>query len=114
MFVYIMSNHTRTTFYTGVTNNLERRVAEHKSLKGSTFTSKYKLIDLIYYEEIFGTIEAITREKQIKNRPRQWKLNLIKQLNPEMLDRARDWGSKDADLGQHDHRVRLRLFSEEL
>ncbi|MBK7666120.1 MAG: GIY-YIG nuclease family protein [Sphingobacteriaceae bacterium] len=103
MFVYIMSNHTRTTFYTGVTNNLERRVAEHKSLKGSAaFTSKYKLVDLVYYEEIFGTIEAISRKKQIKNRPRHWKLNLIRELNPEMMDLSRDWSSKDADYGQHD------------
>lgn len=114
MYVYIMSNYTRTTFYVGVTNNLERRVAEHKSLKGSVFTSKYKLIDLVYYEEIFGATKAIEREKQIKNRPRQWKLNVIKEKNPEMLDLAKHWGSKDADLGQHDGRVRLRLFSEEL
>lgn len=96
-----MSNYARSTFYVGVTNDLERRVAEHKSLQGSVFTSKYKLIDLIYYEEIFGTLKAIEREKQIKNRPRQWKLGLIRQLNPEMLDLARDWSSKDADCGQH-------------
>jgi putative endonuclease len=86
MYVYIMSNMNRTTFYTGVTNNLKRRVLEHKSLKGSVFTSKYKLVDLIYYEEILGPLSAITREKQIKNRPRKWKLNLIKQLNPELRD----------------------------
>ena len=109
-----MSNYARTTFYVGVTNNLVRRVAEHKELKGSAFTTKYKLIDLIYYEEIFGAIAAIQREKQIKNRPRQWKLDLIKQLNPEMHDLAREWGSKNADLRQHDGRVRLRVFSEEL
>mgnify|MGYP001564002180 FL=1 len=114
MYVYIMSNYTRTTFYVGVTNNLERRVAEHKKLKGSAFTTKYKLTDLVYYENIFGALASIQREKQIKNRPRQWKLDLIKQLNPEILDLARDWGSKDADLGQHDDRARLRVFSEEL
>lgn len=109
-----MSNQIRTTFYTGVTNYLQRRVAEHKSLKGSTFTSKYKLIDLVYYEEIFGATKAIEREKQIKNRPRQWKLDLIREMNPEMLDLAKQWGSKDADLGQHDAGTRLRVFSEEL
>lgn len=97
-----MSNYARTTFYVGVTNNLERRVTEHKRLKGSIFTSKYKLTDLVYYEEIFGAIDAIEREKQIKNRPRQWKMDLIKQLNPEMLDLTRHWDKKDADLGQHD------------
>lgn len=109
-----MSNYARTTFYVGVTNNLERRVAEHKCLKGSVFTSKYKLVDLIYFEEIFGAIKAIEKEKQIKNRPRQWKLDLIRQLNPEMLDLAKQWGSKDADLGQHDGHTRLKLFSEDL
>ncbi len=114
MYVYIMSNSMRTTFYVGVTNNLERRVNEHKRLRGSAFTTKYKLTDLVYYEEIFGAIDAITREKQIKNRPRQWKLDLIKQLNPEMLDIAKHWGSKDADLGQHDSRTRLRVFSHKM
>jgi putative endonuclease len=98
MYVYIMSNYARTTFYVGVTNNIERRVAEHKSLKGSVFTSKYKLTDLVYYEEIYGPLTAIQREKQIKNRPRQWKLDLIMERNPEMTDLAKVWGSsKDAD-----------------
>ncbi len=102
MYVYIMSNYNRTTFYVGVTNNLEKRVTAHKSLKGSVFTSKYKLTDLIYFEEIFGANAAITREKQLKNRPRQWKLDLIKQLNPEMTDLAKELFSKDADYRQHD------------
>jgi putative endonuclease len=90
-FVYIMSNKNRTTFYIGVTNNLERRVIEHKGLKGSAFTRKYKLIDLVYYEEISGITMAIKREKQLKNWHRNWKINLIKELNPEMSDLAKDW-----------------------
>ncbi len=86
-----MSNYGRTTFYIGVTNNIERRVAEHKKLEGSEFTTKYKLTDLVYYEEIFGALNAILREKQLKNWHRDWKLNLIKELNPEMHNLARDW-----------------------
>lgn len=85
-YVYIMSNHKRTTFYIGVTNNLERRVAEHKAEVGSVFTSKYKLDDLLYYERIYGIEQAIEREKQLKNWKRKWKIDLIKSINPHMLD----------------------------
>lgn len=61
-----MSNKNRTTFYIGITNNLERRIAEHKVGEGSTFTSKYKLFDLIYFEMIPDIKQAIAREKQLK------------------------------------------------
>lgn len=93
-FIYIISNYNRTTFYIGVTNNLERRISEHKQLKGSVFAARYKLTDLVYYEEIYGIINAIAREKQLKNWHRYWKINLIKELNPEMLDLAKDWYGK--------------------
>jgi putative endonuclease len=86
-----MSNKTRTTLYIGVTNDLERRVREHKNGTGSEFTSKYKLFDLLYYEHISDISTAIQREKQLKNWHREWKLNLIKTLNPEMVDLAIDW-----------------------
>jgi putative endonuclease len=90
-FIYIITNYNRTTSYIGVTNDLERRIKEHKSLKGSVFTSKYKLTDLVYYEEISSMKSAIAREKQLKNWHREWKINLIKELNPEMNDLAKDW-----------------------
>ena len=90
-FVYIMSNKNRTTFYIGITNNLERRVAEHKSGEGSAFTNKYKLVDLIYFEMILDIEQAIKREKQLKRWHRDWKINLIKSENPEMKDLAADW-----------------------
>jgi putative endonuclease len=80
-----------TNAFIGVTNNLERRVQEHKNEKGSDFTSKYKLTFLVYYEVISDIKTAITREKQLKNWHRQWKINLIKEINPEMLDLATDW-----------------------
>lgn len=90
-FVYIMSNKNTTTFYVGVTNDLERRVKEHKSGKGSDFTSKYQLTYLLYYETISDINTAIKREKQLKNWHRNWKLNLIKELNPKLVDLAKDW-----------------------
>ena len=90
-FVYIMSNKNRTTFYIGITNNLERRVPEHKSGTGSTFTSKYNLFDLVYFEMIPDIKQAIAREKQLKRWHRDWKINLIKEENPEMKDLAADW-----------------------
>jgi putative endonuclease len=85
-YVYIMSNVKRTTFYIGVTSDLENRVAEHKTGVGSHFTRKYKLHYLIYFERIFDIEQAIKREKQLKGWHRDWKINLIKSLNPQMLD----------------------------
>ena len=87
-YVYIMSNTKRTTFYIGVTNDIYQRVYEHKCLKGSKFTSKYKLTVLVYYEHHESISDAIDREKQLKNWHREWKLNLIKSINPEMEDLA--------------------------
>lgn len=90
-FIYIMSNKNLTTFYIGVTNDIERRVKEHKEGYGSEFTSKYKLTYLVYYETISDIKTAIKREKQLKNWHRDWKLDLIKELNPSMIDLAEDW-----------------------
>jgi len=85
-YVYIMTNKYRTTFYIGVTNNLARRVAQHKQGTGSVFTQKYELKDLVYYELIRGMQQAINREKQLKRWHKEWKINLIKSVNPEMKD----------------------------
>lgn len=90
-FVYIMSNKNRTTLYIGVTNDLMRRVKEHKGLEGSAFTTKYKLTDLLYFETINGFQNAIDREKQLKNWHKEWKWNLIKETNPELKDLSEDW-----------------------
>lgn len=96
-FVYIMSNTNRTTFYIGVTNAIKRRILEHKIGKGSVFTSKYNLVDLVYYEIIEGIDECIQREKQLKNWHRDWKINLIKEDNPDMVDLAAEWYVKIGD-----------------
>ena len=94
-YIYIVSNKNRTTFYIGVTNDIKRRMLEHKSGKGSSFTHKYKLFDLLYYE-IFADIRiAIDQEKRLKNWHREWKINLIKKTNPEMKDIAADWFSDE-------------------
>jgi putative endonuclease len=85
-YVYIMSNIARTTLYIGVTKNLTRRVWEHKQGEGSKFTAKYKCTILLYAEEQGTISDAIEREKQLKNWKRAWKLELIKTLNPEMVD----------------------------
>jgi putative endonuclease len=90
-YTYIMSNEWRTTFYIGVTNNLERRVYEHKNHLNKGFTDKYQCTHLVYYEEYWEIAAAIQREKQLKNWHRQWKINLIKEMNPEMKDLAADW-----------------------
>ncbi len=85
-YVYIMTNFHHTVLYTGVTDDLQRRVLEHKSGKGGVFTSKYHANQLIYYE-FSGDIKAeIEREKQIKAGSRQKKIDLINSINPEWKD----------------------------
>lgn len=84
-YVYILGN-TRPTLYIGITNNLIRRVDEHKNELVEGFTKKYHIKKLLYYE-IFESVEnAIEREKQLKHWAREWKLDLIKKFNPEFKD----------------------------
>lgn len=85
-YVYIMSNKNRTTLYIGVTNNLLKRVKEHKSGAGSAFTGRYKSFDLVYYEKISSMFKANQRERQLKRWHKNWKWDLIKRHNPELKD----------------------------
>ena len=85
-FVYIMTNKHNTTLYTGVTANLKERVYEHKTGIGSFFVKKYKLTKLVWFDEFPSIEEAITREKQIKKWKRQWKIEMIKKMNPSFRD----------------------------
>jgi putative endonuclease len=84
--VYILTNRHNTTLYTGVTNNLFRRLLEHKSGEGSKFTSCYNLTKLVYFEVTDDINAAITREKQIKAGSRQKKIDLINSVNPDWID----------------------------
>ena len=83
-YIYIVSNQNRTTFYTGVTSDLRRRLTEHADGRGSNFAARYKLKYLVYFEEFNDLNQAISREKQIKNWRRDWKLSLIKEFNPDL------------------------------
>jgi putative endonuclease len=85
-YVYIISNKNRTVLYIGVTSDLIKRITEHKDGKGSVFTKKYNVKELLYFE-VFDNIEqAIVREKQLKNWHKEWKWNLIKENNPVLKD----------------------------
>ncbi|HMR99963.1 MAG TPA: GIY-YIG nuclease family protein [Anaerolineales bacterium] len=89
-FVYIMTNRSKT-LYTGVTNNLERRVFEHKNKLVAGFTSKYNITKLVYYEETSDVHSALAREKQIKGWLRAKKVALIEDENPEWNDLSLEW-----------------------
>ena len=84
--IYIMTNKYNKVLYTGVTSNLFKRVNEHKDKMVSGFTSKYKVIKLVYYENYPTMPEAIAREKQIKGGSRQKKIDLINSMNPKWKD----------------------------
>lgn len=85
-FVYMMTNGNNSVLYTGVTNDLEKRVQEHKSGIGSKFTKRYKVVKLVYYEYGESIYDVIQREKQIKKYSRIKKGALIESINPEWLD----------------------------
>ncbi len=85
-FVYILASQINGTLYIGVTNNLKRRVEEHRSGSISSFTNRYQVTNLVYFEEVESAREAIAREKQLKNWHRLWKLNLINRFSSEWKD----------------------------
>ena len=89
-FVYILANKSKM-LYTGVTNNLERRLFEHKQHLVEGYTKRYKITKLVYYDETNDVIAAIAREKQIKGWLRQKKITLIESMNPEWKDLSEEW-----------------------
>ena len=95
-YVYILTNRTRT-LYVGVTNDLERRMYEHKNKLVPGFASKYNITWLAYYEQTSDVESAIAREKQIKSWRRDKKVALIESLNPQWKDLSLEWVS---DSGQ--------------
>lgn len=86
-----MTNGHNNVLYIGVTNNLERRVWEHKNNEGGTFSTKYKTTKLVYYEDYNTMKAAIKREKNLKDWKRQWKDELIVNENPEWKDISKEW-----------------------
>ena len=89
-FVYILASESGT-LYIGMTNNLQRRIYEHKEGLISSFTEKYNCKKLIYFERTYNVDEAIAREKQLKKWNRNKKENLIKSLNPTWKDLSKDF-----------------------
>ena len=86
-YVYISTNKRNTVLYTGVTNNLLRRELQHKEKQDKkSFTAKYNVNKLVYFEEYNDVYIAISREKQIKNLLRKKKIGMIKKMNPEWKD----------------------------
>ena len=85
-YVYIMGNSDSNVLYTGITNDLIRRVFEHRNKIIKGFTSKYNITKLIYFESFDNPTSAITREKQIKGGSRDKKIALITKQNPNLVD----------------------------
>ena len=89
-YVYIMTNRSRT-LYVGVTNDLERRVYEHRSGIDESFTKRYKIDRLVYFDETSNVEAAISREKEIKKWRRSKKIDLIEASNPGWKDLSEGW-----------------------
>ena len=84
--VYILASKPYGTLYIGVTNDLRRRMIEHRDGRGSAFTRRYGVTKLMWYEQHQNSLAAIEREKSLKFWPRDWKINLIEQDNPHWND----------------------------
>ncbi|QQS38818.1 GIY-YIG nuclease family protein [Candidatus Woesebacteria bacterium] len=90
-YVYILASKRNGTLYIGVTNNLERRMYEHKHHLIKGFTQKHNVSMLVYFEVTNDIEAALVREKQLKKWNRTWKLELIESVNPEWKDLSGDW-----------------------
>ena len=91
-YVYILTNWSNRALYTGVTNNLERRLYEHKNKSVKGFTEKYNVNKLVYFDSTNDIKAAIAREKQIKGWTRNKKNALIESINPQWNDLSENWG----------------------
>jgi putative endonuclease len=90
-YLYIITNKTNGTLYIGVTNDLERRMFEHKNKLVEGFSKKYDLTKLVYFESFQYINDAIKREKNMKKWKRQWKIDLIEIDNFNWVDLSKDW-----------------------
>lgn len=90
-FICIITNNNNTTLYVGVTSNLSKRIMEHKEKRyHDSFSARYNLCKLVYYEQFQNIVDAIAREKQLKAGSRTKKVKLINDFNPEWLDLFED------------------------
>jgi putative endonuclease len=96
-FVHILTNKTNKVLYVGVTNNLERRMYEHRNKIINGFTKRYNLTKLVYFEETSDVKSALEREKQLKNWHRDWKIRLISDFNPSWKDLNVQGEKRDAE-----------------
>jgi putative endonuclease len=85
-YVYILASRRYGTLYIGVTNNVRTRLEQHRAGRGSQFVRQYKVFRLVHVEEFASPQEAISREKQLKNWQRDWKIRLIEEANPDWSD----------------------------
>ena len=90
-YVYILTNRRYGVLYVGVTNNLLRRIAQHRAKAVPGFTNEHGIVRLIYFEEYGSITEARARERSLKRWRRDWKLKLVDELNPEWRDLADDF-----------------------
>ncbi len=90
-YVYLLTNWNNKVMYVGVTNNLERRIYEHKSKLVKRFTKKYNVNKLVYFAETRDVTAAIVREREIKKWRREKKNQLVNQLNPTWKDLSLEW-----------------------
>ena len=96
-YVYLLASKSRR-LYIGVTNNLERRLYEHKSKLVEGFTKRYNIDRLVYFEQTVDVLSAIAREKQIKSWSRSKKITLIESVNPAWEDLSAEWYKADSSL----------------
>ncbi|MCL0041071.1 GIY-YIG nuclease family protein [Thermodesulfovibrionales bacterium] len=90
-YVCLLTNWNNKVIYVGVTNNLERRICEHKNKLVKGFTEKYNVNKLVYFEKTQEVIAAISREKEIKKWRREKKNQLVNRINPEWKDLSSEW-----------------------
>jgi putative endonuclease len=104
-YVYILASKKDGVLYIGVTNNLMRRVYEHKNSLNNGFTDKYFIGKLVYFEQTDSIETAIVREKQMKRWKREWKITLIEKNNPNWDDLYYEYGGEDIDETLRDNKV---------
>jgi putative endonuclease len=101
-YVYIISNIRRTVLYTGSSSKIRNRMYDHKHGTYKSFSKKYNCCDLMYFEFYPDIADAVKRERQIKEWKREWKWNLIKKDNPNLLDLSKDWFDENGNLKEPD------------